>query len=107
MRSSVTKLLNDKTPATEPAFKYGTLVTLVVSLLGLGLSYFFPHLSVDAKYAIMTAAAVFVPVITGLLIRFKVWSPATVQAVIEEIQNDYTQVQGEIKPTKSQTPKLL
>jgi hypothetical protein len=105
VRPEVKALVNDPKPSSEPAINYGALVTILVSLVGLVLSYLFPHLSTETKYYITTVIAVLVPLITGLLIRFKVWSPATVQKVIEEITEEASQIKP--IPTKPQPPKLL
>ena len=109
MRTDIQKLLNTENPPKEPATFYGALATLVVSVVGLALNYLFPHMSEHTQYTIMTALAVFVPVAVGILIRFKVWSPATVQKVVEEIQNDYNIIKGELDPPsdKPPAPKLI
>lgn len=71
-------------PATsEPALKVGTL-TASVAALGTLLLYFFPKLPESVLMAIIVLLAAILPVITAMITRGKVWSPASVKDVVEE-----------------------
>jgi hypothetical protein len=75
-------VIGDK--ATEPAVLTGSIITAVVGIGGL-IQLFAPNiLSDDTWELIYYLAAFFLPIFTAIRIRGKVWSPASVQEVLNK-----------------------
>jgi hypothetical protein len=69
---------------TEPARRTGLVLTAGISILG-AIPFFFPNLMSDNAWALIYYFIAFLaPVITAVRIRGKVWSPASVSAVLRE-----------------------
>lgn len=76
-------LVGDK----EPARDVGLSVTVITSIWVL-VNSFWPNLiTQDVQNAITTIALALIPLITGILIRNKVWSPASVQFYKNRIED--------------------
>lgn len=86
--------------ATEPAVSSGSLVgaaSLVVSAL---VSFGIP-LDSSQKLVIIAGITFIAPVITGVLIRAKVFSPETYYAVVEQLTNRITEAQRAVTEAKA------
>ncbi len=69
----------------EPALVVGSATAGVAGIIVLILSTFFPKLvTEDVKTTIYGVVAILFPIIAGWITRGKVWSPASVEEVIEE-----------------------
>lgn len=66
-----------KTAASEPLLNVGAIVTIVVSVLSLLVTFGVP-LSNDQRAAIMGLVAAVVPMVTAFIGRSKVYSPRSV-----------------------------
>jgi hypothetical protein len=73
-------------PATEPAVLTGTLVALATMVVNGLLIFGQLSLTTDQRSYVIGAIAVLAPLIAGIWIRFKVWSPATVDRIIAHYQ---------------------
>lgn len=82
-RIQISQVLNEENPSTEPAVKVGITVGTVAGLAGLAL-YFFPNIPEGVIQAGLVLAVFLLPIINGFLTRGKVWSPASVQSLVEE-----------------------
>ncbi len=69
--------------AKEPLLTVGALVTLATALLGLG-TKFGLNISDGQKDAILAFLVVAAPIVVALIGRLKVWSPASVRAVVQQ-----------------------
>ncbi len=69
--------------AKEPLLTVGALVTLATALLGLG-AKFGLNISDGQKDAILAFLVVAAPFVVALIGRLKVWSPASVRAVVQQ-----------------------
>lgn len=67
----------------EPALNTGIKATATMGALWL-VGHFFPQLNRDIVDNILILIFFCVPIVTGLLTRGKVWSPASVKAVVQE-----------------------
>jgi hypothetical protein len=99
------KLLNDlntdNNKATEPAFAIGLSTTTLASMIYVIVQLFFPHFPDEKLNDIALVAALVLPIIAGLVTRNKVWSPASVEAVVEEATAKAFEATGAIKKLKS------
>lgn len=72
----------------EPALATGASITTVAGLSSLVLSLW-PNLISDSKLnVILVIVAFFLPIVTAIFTRGKVWSPATVQEVLDVAVED-------------------
>jgi len=83
--SSIKRLKSEESPATEPAVNVGIAVTSVASIVGI-ISYFLPGMSNDVVQIIAVIVVLLLPVITGLITRGRVWSPASVKTALEVLE---------------------
>lgn len=73
-----------KTNKKEPALNTGLNVTAITGILYI-VTWIFPDLLPEkVQQAIIVIGALLLPFITALLVRRKVWSPESVQEVLEE-----------------------
>lgn len=76
--------LDETKPEKEPALKVGTATGTVAGLISLVL-YFAPNLLSESQMATLAIIGAFaIPVVTALFARGRVWSVASVKAVVEE-----------------------
>jgi len=69
----------------EPAIKTGIAVAALAGAFVSVLNVFFPKLMTEeAKTALFQVLLILIPFVTAFLIRRKVWSPASVDEIIEE-----------------------
>jgi hypothetical protein len=73
--------LDQNNTATQPALVVGSATATVAGLLAV-ISLFFP-ISPDVTNGILVSAAFLLPFITALITHPKVWSPASVQEVVD------------------------
>lgn len=84
MVSKLELFLSDEKKAAEPALRVGTLTGSVAGILSI-LVVLFPNLLTNRQTLIILVISAFtLPIITAVLTRGKVWSPASVEDVIEE-----------------------
>jgi hypothetical protein len=85
----------------EPAVATGSIISILSSVSFL-LSQTFPELRGNKTvYLIFIFAYFFVPLITGFLIRRKVWSPKSVQVLVDEVEKA---TKDSIQMTKDGSP---
>lgn len=79
-------ILNSK--SKEPTLAVGATTSTVAGILSI-VAVFFPNLlDENATKAILLIVALFLPFVTAMFIRGKVWSPASVKEVVDEaVQN--------------------
>jgi hypothetical protein len=78
--------LDENKQTSEPAVTVGTTTGTVAGLLAVVL-YFFPDIPNGVIQALLVLVAFALPIISALFTRGKVWSPASVQAVVDEAVN--------------------
>lgn len=86
MTAKVNQLLYDleNTPkTTQPALATGGSVATIFGALAV-LQFFFPNIPDNVIKILLVVFAIVAPIVTAILTRNKVWSPASVQAVVEE-----------------------
>lgn len=71
----------------EPATIIGAITAVVSAVLAL-LVAFGMDVSEDQQAAILGVVAAVAPLVAGVLIRSKVWSPASVDKVIEDVRDE-------------------
>jgi hypothetical protein len=76
--------LSDNPLSTNPALAVGAAGTTFLSALYLILDYAFPKIPDNVLAAIMSIIAVVGPFIISWIIRSKVWSPYSVNKVVDE-----------------------
>lgn len=77
--------------AEEPSLKVGSLTATVAGALSL-ITVFFPDLMSEKTITVILVVAAFVlPLITAIFTRGKVWSPASVQALVDAAVADATE----------------
>jgi hypothetical protein len=90
-------LIFKKLEASEPALNTGTNVTTVAAVVAMIagiINHFYPHLISESVIATVITIAMFVlPLITGWLIRRKVWSPDSVQKAVKAASEGYNTLQ--------------
>ena len=74
---------NKELSNTEPALGIGGLTTVIPAILVLVNLIWKDAISPELGQAIFGVAAVLLPIIVSILIRRKVWSPASVVKVVE------------------------
>lgn len=75
----------------EPAAKVGTFTALGTGIVAL-LTYFAPNLLNEKTTTLVLVIVAFVlPIVTAFFIRNKVWSPASVQELIDRAVYDATE----------------
>ncbi len=100
-QSKLSEFHDDKVKAKEPALTSGLIVTNGVGILGL-INVFFPHLLTDQQeLSVYIIAAFVLPIITAVFTRGRVWSPASVDELLEEAITSAEEVK------KNQGPKLI
>jgi len=105
MRSDAKALVTQADPPKNPALHIGTWVSVAVGLYE-GFNTLFPNLVPDnIQIVVLVGLAFILPVATSLLIRNKVWSPASVQQVIQEATKEAIDTYKEIQATKTVKPK--
>lgn len=72
-------------PSTNPALAIGTSATAALSAVYLIIKYFIPAVPEEVLTAVMTIIAVIAPIVVSWFIRDKVWSPASVQSLVNEV----------------------
>jgi hypothetical protein len=70
--------------STEPALKIGASTTAIVGGIYLILDYFFPSIPDNVLQGIMSIAAIVLPLVVAVVTRSKVWSPNSVQNVVDD-----------------------
>lgn len=75
--------LQDTKLTEEPALKVGFTVGSVAGLLSL-ITYFYPHIPDSVMQGILVASAFLLPIINAVFTRPRVWSPDSVQMVVDE-----------------------
>jgi len=94
---------SDKKPK-EPAANIGTTVGFLTAVFVL-VNNFWPNIIKDnVQEAIISIAAILLPFITSLLIRRKVWSPASVEDLLEEA---VTEANSSNNPPTPPAPRLM
>jgi hypothetical protein len=79
----------DKNPDSEPSLKVGMTASTVVGVVILIISgVFHKQLSAETQTTIYGIAVLFIPLVVSWLIRAKVWSPASVKKVIDEVTQE-------------------
>ena len=109
MRADAKVLLGKTDPPTNPAVNMGVWTTAILGLASIP-TIFFPNLiSPNIQNAIYVGLAFALPIITALLIRGKVWSPASVKQVIEEATEEAIEVNRQLPKSAvpPKAPKLL
>jgi hypothetical protein len=99
-------------PAIEPAVLVGGTTTGTAATVYLILRFLIPGISDDLLNVISLVAALFLPLIVSLIIRTKVWSPATVKRTVKAaedlaIEGVKLQTLRTALKTKPASPKLL
>lgn len=102
-QSLLSELNHDAVKSTNPALVTGAATTTVVAAATLILQFVFPKLPNDVVIATLTIIAVLVPVIQGFITRKQVWSPASVQTVVEETARRALIATGTLHEIKTQT----
>jgi hypothetical protein len=70
--------------STNPALTVGVSATAVAGVIVLILNQFFPNLvSDDIEKLIYAVAAILLPIVAAWITRSKVWSPASVQQIVD------------------------
>lgn len=101
MYSKLSEFHDDKVKAKEPALATGVSVTAVAGLLSL-ITVIWPDLlTPHQEHLVYVIAAFVLPIITAVFTRSKVWSPASVEEVLEEAITSAEEVR------KNKGPKLL
>lgn len=95
MSRSISKLeqfVDTDTKPSEPAVKVGSITGTVAGVLAL-VAYLAPNFLTDKQTTIILIVAAFVlPIVTALFTRGKVWSPASVEELIEEAVTEAKEV---------------
>lgn len=73
-----------KSNSTNPAIDVGLTTTAVTGAIYTILIYVFPQIPDEVVSASFTILAILLPIITSVIIRHKVWSPFSVQQVVDE-----------------------
>lgn len=80
----VIELEDSDNSKTEPALLIGTGTTSVIGALYFIVKYLVPNISDELIYACMTILAILLPTVVGFITRNKVWSPRSVQKVVDQ-----------------------
>lgn len=75
--------LKNNNSSTQPALAIGATTSTVAGVLSLVL-YFFPEIPSSTIQAILVISAFLLPIISAIATRGFVWSPASVQVVVDE-----------------------
>lgn len=79
----------------EPALRTGLSIGTVAGILSL-VNFFFPELLNDRQNTlILVFAAFMLPLVTAIFTRGKVWSPDTVEQIIEEATEEAIHIKEE------------
>lgn len=78
-------------PPKEPLLTVGTITMLATAVVALVVS-FGVHLDDDTQAAILGVVAVVAPIVVAWVGRSRVYSPASVRAVIRQVASHRTQV---------------
>jgi hypothetical protein len=70
--------------ATEPALAVGATGTVAVSALYAIVHFLLPSIPDEVLNAAMVLVALIAPIVIGFITRSKVWSPNSVQLVVDE-----------------------
>lgn len=89
-------------PPSEPAAVTGTLVALGTVIINGMLLFGRLSLSTDQKTYVLGAIAVIAPIVAGVWIRFKVWSPATVARIVAAYRAELAQHQQAVVVAQAQ-----
>lgn len=100
---------NTTSESKEPALKVGAIVTVVLSASYIIVKQVIPNVpdaTIDATFSVL---AVIVPLVVAWIIRSKVWSPASVQAVTDEAVKQALETaeilqHGQVKLIATETP---
>lgn len=68
--------------SAEPALKVGTWTTLLTAIFFIVNSIFPNLLTTEVQTAIIAIATILIPIIMSIIIRNKVWSPNSVQEIL-------------------------
>lgn len=107
--TSLLRALDKSGTETEPALKVGVTTGTVAGLLFL-LTYFLPEIPKDTLEVILVITAFVLPIINAIFTRGKVWSPATVQTVVDEAIEEALKALSLLKDNKGvigDTPKPI
>ena len=100
------QLINSSDPSTEPALKVGSIGTVATAVFIL-INAIWPNAIPDnVQTAITGLAVLLLPLIIAVIIRFKVWSPASVQEVLQ-IQQQKIAEKADTTQRLKPPPKLL
>ena len=96
--------LKNNNVATQPALVTGSAVATVAGVLAV-VSIFIP-IPDGVTQAILVVAAFLLPIITSLFTKGKVWSPASVQEVVNESVKQALEAAGKenVNPTLKTDP---
>lgn len=86
----------------EPAVAVGSIAT-AVSCFAVIILYFFPGIPDNVVNSIVTVAAIIFPLITSIIIRKHVWSPASVKKVVKESEELTLEEEAQRRTTKLAT----
>lgn len=100
MRQDAKDLVNQKNLPTEPAINVGITTGAITGVLSL-ISLIFPDLLANKTFtACVITVAMFLPILTGFLVRGKVWSPASVLEVIQQATAEAIETERALHPKK-------
>lgn len=74
---------NDK-PSSEPALTVGASTTAITGALYFIVKYLFPQVPDEVLNSVAILVAIAIPFLTSWIIRSRVWSPKSVQDVVDE-----------------------
>jgi hypothetical protein len=89
--------LEKEPKTTQPALAVGSTTATVAGVLTLVL-YFFPNIPNTVIQSLLVISAFVLPLITALFTRNKVWSPASVQEVVDEAVRRALDAAGKSEP---------
>ena len=91
----------------DPALAVGTAGTGLVAALYVIIHFAFPKLPDEVLTAILTALSILLPIIISWIIRSKVWSPASVSALVAEAIKRHDEAKIAKPVNKNDPPTLL
>lgn len=84
----VRKLYYNNNPGKEPAIAVGSAASVIVALFYLIMTLFPDILNDTQEEAIVGIIAILAPIVAAVIIRSKVWSPASVKEVLSETKQN-------------------
>lgn len=107
VKSKLETFVSSNRKSKEPALALGAVTTFVAAFIIICLKLFFPDVvSDEIESSIYGFVGLLFPIITAFLIRRKVWSPASVEDVIEKAVTSAKDI-AEKNPSATKAPRIL